>query len=212
MDKKIARIKNFKYALITLFMIAFIGLNTYGVFAASTADSKDYKGISIAFIIIDIVLFFVMYYMIKKYKSLRKDINVEKNLQVLTFGVMLAFTKSLLIILIVICALLFLTICEFAYLIHTSKAELNELKEQARIKSEELNKKLAEGNISYIMTSEGWYDIAMEECTHVQSIGESPLLYLQKELEKEEKAAVRDDQRIEGLKRALEEVKNTFTE
>ena len=97
-------------------------------------------------------------------------------------------------------------------MIHTSKAELNELKEQARIKSEELNKKLAEGNISYIMTSEGWYDIAMEECTHVQSIGESPLLYLQKELEKEEKAAVRDDQRIEGLKRALEEVKNTFTE
>ena len=95
MDKKIARIKNFKYALITLFMIAFIGLNTYGVFAASTADSKDYKGISIAFIIIDIVLFFVMYYMIKKYKSLRKDINVEKNLQVVTFGVMLAFTKSL---------------------------------------------------------------------------------------------------------------------
>ena len=97
-------------------------------------------------------------------------------------------------------------------MIHTSKAELNELREQARIKSEELNKKLAEGNISYIMTSEGWYEIAMEECTHVQSIGESPLLYLQKELEKEEKAAVRDDQRIEGLKRALEEVKNTFTE
>lgn len=212
MDKKITRIKNFKYALMTLFMVLFVGLNTYGVFAATSDSAKDYKGVSIAFIIIDIVLFFVMYYMIKKYKAIRKDISVEKNLQVITFGVMLAFTKSLLIILIVICALLFLTICEFAYLIHTSKLELSDLKEQARIKSEELNKKLSEGNISYIMTSEGWYDIAMEECIHVQSVGESPLLYLQKELEKEEKAAVRDDQRIEGLKKAIEEVKNSFTE
>lgn len=212
MNKKINLFKNLKYAFITLFMISMVALNSFGVFAAAEDTTKDYTTISIIFLVVDIVLFFVMYFMINKYKKLRKSINVEKNLQVVTLGTMLAFTKSFLIILIVICVLLVLAVSEFAYLINTSKKELFELKEQARIKSEELNKRLAEGSISYVMTSDGWYDIAMEECLHVQSKGESPITYLEAELAKEEKAAVRDDARINGLNKALEEVKKSYTE
>lgn len=208
MNKKVQKIKNTKYALITLFLLAIAFITKFNVLGATEDAGNDYKLISIIFIIVDIVLFFVMYFMIKKYKSLRKKINVEKNLQAYTIGAFLAFTQNLFIILVVLCVILFLTICELAYLIRTSKNELADLKEQAQKRSDELNKLLESGNISYVMTIDGWYEIATEECYHLSSIGENPITYLMKEIEKEEKAAVRDDARIGGLKKALEEQKN----
>lgn len=212
MNKKVQKIKNSKYAIITLFLLAIAFISKFNVFGATEEAGKDYKLISIIFIAVDIVLFLIMYFMIKKYKSLCQKIKVEKNLQAYTIGTLLAFSQNLFIILVVICVILFLTICEFAYLIRTAKKELADLKEQVQKRSDELNKMLESGNISYVMTAEGWYDIAIEECYHLSSIGENPITYLMNEIEKEEKAAVRDDARINGLKKALEEEKGKIEE
>lgn len=212
MNKKITFVKNLKYALITLCFVLVSLFNNLGVFAKAEEAAKDYKTVSIVFIIVDIVLFFVMYFMIKKYSALRKKIDIEKQLNVYTLGVLLAFTKSLFVILLVVGIVLFLAICEFAYLINQSKKELSELRRIAQEKSDAVNERLAKGNISYVMTSDGWYDICIEECEHIKAKGENPILYLKEELVKEEKASVRDDARIEGLQRALKEVEQTYVE
>ena len=45
--------------------------------------------------------------MIKIYKKYREKINIEKNLQALSFGALFAFTQNIFIILVVICVILF---------------------------------------------------------------------------------------------------------
>ena len=203
--------KNIKYGILTL-ALTLIGLfSSLGVFANDGDSGVDYKLISIIFIIVDIVLFFVLYFMIKIYKGYKQKINIEKNLQAFTFGALFAFSQSVFIILVVIAVILFLSVCEFAYLINTSKNELKELKAEAQRKSDELNELLAKGNISYVMTVEGWYDIDKDQCEHLKRAGDNPILYLRKELEKEVKAKAQDPVRQEALKQLIEEYKD-YTE
>lgn len=203
-NNKIKKIHNIKYALITMISMLALMLGAFDAFALEDAV-EDYKALSITFIVIDIVLFLILYFMIKIFRSYRNKVNVEKNLQALTFGIFLAYTKNLLIILIVICAVLFLTICEFAYLIRESKKELKDLKDKAIAHSKEIEEMLAKGNVSYVMTVEAWYDIEKGNCDHEESLGLSAVTYLNTEIAKEEKAAVKDDARMGALKKLLEE-------
>ena len=207
-DKKIMKIRNIKNILIYIVAFVLFGLFSFNVFAEDGEVVKDYKTISIIFIIIDIVLFLIMYYLIKIYKSYRSKINTEKNLQVYTLGAFLAFTQGLFIVLVVLAVILFLSICEFSYLIHQSKIELKQLKENAQKRSEEINEMLKNGNISYVMTTDAWYEIEKENCDHSLRIGDSPILYLNKELKKEQESHVIDEARIGALLKLSDEYKD----
>lgn len=205
---KLNKFKNIKYGILTFALLLLGVLSSLGVFASDGETETDYKLISIIFIIVDIVLFFALYFMIKIYKKYREKINIEKNLQALSFGALFAFTQNIFIILVVICVILFLSVCEFAYLINSSKKELKELKDEAKRKSDELNELLAKGSISYVMTVEGWYDIEKDNCDHLIRLGDSPVLYLNKELEKEIKAKAQDPVRTEAIRKLIEEYKD----
>ena len=172
---KLNKFKNIKYGILTFALLLLGVLSSLGVFASDGETETDYKLISIIFIIVDIVLFFALYFMIKIYKKYREKINIEKNLQALSFGALFAFTQNIFIILVVICVILFLSVCEFAYLINSSKKELKELKDEAKRKSDELNELLAKGSISYVMTVDGWYDIEKDNCDHLIRLGDSPV-------------------------------------
>lgn len=208
MNNKLNKFKNIKYGILTFALLLLGVCSTLGVFANDGETVTNYKLISIIFIIVDIVLFFVLYFMIKIFKKYKEKINIEKNLHALSFGALFAFTQNIFIILVVICVLLFLSICEFAYLINTSKKELKDLKDEAQRKSDELNELLAKGNISYVMTVEGWYDIEKDNCDHLIRLGDSPVLYLNKELEKEIKAKAQDPVRQEAIRKLIEEYKD----
>jgi len=208
MKNKLNKFRNIKYGILS-FALLLLGLfSSLGVFANDGETGSDFKLISIIFIIVDIVLFFVLYFMIKIYKNYRHKITEEKNLQALTFGTLFAFTQNIFIILLVICVVLFLSICEFAYLINASKKELQTLKDEAQRKSDELNSLLEKGGLSYVMTVEGWYDIEKDNCEHLIRSGDSPVLYLNKELEKEVKAKAQDPVRQEAIKQLIEEYKD----
>lgn len=206
--EKNSKIKTIKNALVFAIAFLLLGFSSFGAFAAEGDAVVDYKIPCIILIAVDILLFFIMYFTIVYYKKLRHKINVEKNLACVTLGTFLAFSQNLLIILIVICAILFLTICEFAYLISQSKKELQGIKDEALRKSQEIEEMLAKGNISYVMTEEAWYDIEKEKCDHYVRLGDTPLTYLNKEIDKELKSHVKDDARMGALKKLWEEYKN----
>ena len=188
-------------------LLGLMSLLSFFVFGAEESV-KNYNLSCIILLIVDIVLFFALYFMINYYRKLKNKIATERNLRVVTLGAFLAFSKSWLIVLIIICAILFLTICEFAYLISQAKKELKELKEEAIRHTNEINEKLKSGNISFVMTVQDWYEIEKDKTDHEIRTGGSPQFYLQKELEKEQKSSVFDDARVGALQKLLEEYKN----
>ena len=210
MEKKNKNTKNkfnlLKYTL-CFTLLAVMSLFSYAVLGAEEGV-KTYNLACIILIIVDILLFLAMYFMIKYYRKLKDKIATEKNLRVIALGSILAFTQSWLIILIVICVIIFLAICEFAYLISQAKKELKELKEEAIRHSNEINEMLKNGNISFVMTEKDWFDIEKDKADREVRTGGSPLVYLTKELEKEQKSSVFDEARVGALQKLLEEYKD----
>lgn len=76
--------------------------------------------IEIIFLVIDIVEFFVIFFMAKALAAAMKEYK-KKTILSISLGVILSAHPKLLVVLIVLAVLFFLTICELAYKVHYYK-------------------------------------------------------------------------------------------